>query len=219
MILFDKNQYTVFFLGFIFFTFISSCGVNYFRRPQPIDGKIQKNLSREFHGLFKSNDEDLKIDISSKQVNFIVRTDFSDAKKVYFKRGNKEFVVSNGRECQIFNTKFKNDSVFGRIVNNLRFTVDSNLVVKKNENYFVFNFQETDPNKWVVFLAEKSDFKLHIYDFKYEIEKRFKRNGKDIITEDFDTEDLIYFFKRKEDFLSERLWLNLQNKRIETNED
>ena len=90
---------------------------------------------------------------------------------------------------------------------------------KKNENYFVFNFQDTDPHKWGIFITEKSGSKLHIYDFKNEIEKRFKRNGKEIITEDFDTEDLIYFFKRKEEFLSERCWLNLQNKRIEFSED
>jgi hypothetical protein len=193
-------QVQLMFFVFIFSAFLFQSCSNLFINPQPINVKDEHRIPKDFHGIFKTRDNDLKIEIGLNFINTEERQPFKDIKKVYFTKNDLEYVISNGKECQIYDVKFNNDSVFGKVINRNEFKLNTNLVYRNVKDYHIFNFKLVGDSWSPIFVNKEGNY-FYSYELRTEILDKFPKNSKEYITKDFDEEDVIYFFKRPKEFL------------------
>ena len=187
------------FLFLVFISFLLQSCNNLFDNPQPKNIKNELRIPSAFQGTFKSQDNDLKIESGADFINTEERRSFKDIKKVFFTKNDKNYVISDGKECRILDVKFRNDSVFGKIIERNEYRLNDNLIVRKVNNYYVFNFKKYE-DWWSPFFIVEEGSSILSYSLKSEILKKYPTNDKQSIIEDFDEEDVNYFFKRKKEF-------------------
>ena len=199
-ILKQNIQVQLMFFVLIFSAFLFQSCSNLFINPQPKNVKDEVRIPKDLQGIYKTRDNDLKIEIGLNYINTEERQSFEDIKKVYYTKNNTDYVISKGKECEIFNIKFKNDSVFGKIIDRNEFKLNNNLVYRIVKDYHIFNFKRYSDSWSPIFVKKEGNY-FYTYVLRTEILDKFSKNSKEHITEDFDEEDVIYFFKRPKEFL------------------
>jgi len=200
------------FLTYLIFLILFTSCTNNFKNHQPIDGKEIKTIPKEFHGKFKDNDENLLVVVDPTSVKLEEGKQFKDSKRVYFESNGVDYIVKGEKKYQIYDIRFFNDSVFGKIYETNEFELNQNLIAKKVSKYYVFNFEYVKGG-WSPTFIEQVDNKIKLYLIKKDILDKYPKEDSEI-TEDIDTKDVEYFFKRKSEFLTLCYELNTSNKSI-----
>lgn len=200
------------FITYLIFSILLTSCTNNFKNHQPIDGKEIKVIPNEFLGKFKDDDENLKVNVESKTIILEEGKQFKDSKRVYFESNGVDYVVKGEKKYQIYDIRFFNDSVFGKIYETKEFELNQNLIAKKVSNYYVFNFEYVKGG-WSPTFIDHDGYKIRVYLLKYEILEKYPKKHNEI-TENFDRKDVEYFFKRKNEFLTLCYELNTNTKTI-----
>ena len=196
----------------VMFLALQSCN-NLFVNPQPIDVLNESKIPSNFHGIYKTPKEDLKFEVGSDFIYTEELKAFEDEKKVYFVEGNIGYVVVEGKKQKITNVSLIEDSVFGDLIIRNEYKINKNLILKKVKEFYVFNFREYGESWSPCFLYKDENTYISSI-LKSEILENFSKNDDSNITENFDFEDVSYFFKRKEKFLNPILSFNTKTKII-----
>ena len=200
------------FLTYLIFSILLTSCTNNFKNHQPIDGKEMKVIPNEFLGKFKDDDENLKVNVESKTIILEEGKQFKDSKRVYFESNGVDYVIKGEKKHQIYDIRFFNDSVFGKIYETKEFELNQNLIAKKVSNYYVFNFEYVKGG-WSPTFIEKDGYKIRMYLLNSDILQKYPTEDSEI-TEDFDKKDVEYFFKRKNEFLTLCYELNTNTRRV-----